>query len=143
MEGLFRQYIKIYRSLMKHLNELLEKYHLSYSLWQVIVYLEDGRTSTLVDISNFYEVEKPSITRRVHRLQELGFVKEVPSTNRREKIIELTAEGKRVYQRCRKEITALEHHISKGLSEEEQQNAFQFLIKIQDNIQSKEGLYSE
>lgn len=128
---------------MKHLNELLEKYHLSYSLWQVIVYLEDGRTSTLVDISNFYEVEKPSITRRVHRLQELGFVKEVPSTNRREKIIELTAEGKRVYQRCRKEITALEHHISKGLSEEEQQNAFQFLIKIQDNIQSKEGLYSE
>ncbi|GEN86271.1 MULTISPECIES: MarR family winged helix-turn-helix transcriptional regulator [Oceanobacillus] len=134
MEGLFRQYIRIYRPLMKSLNELLEKYQLSYSLWQVIVYLKDEGTSTLVDISNYYQVEKPSITRRVHRLQELGLIDEVPSANRREKIMELTTEGKRIYQICREEITALEHHISKGLSEEEQQTAFQFLMKIQDNI---------
>lgn len=77
MEGLFRQYIRIYRPLMKSLNELLEKYQLSYSLWQVIVYLKDEGTSTLVDISNYYQVEKPSITRRVHRLQELGLIDEV------------------------------------------------------------------
>lgn len=134
MEGLFRQYIRIYRPLMKSLNELLEKYQLSYSLWQVIVYLKDEGTSTLVDISNYYQVEKPSITRRVHRLQELGLIEEVPSTNRREKIMELTTEGRRIYQICREEITALEHHISEGLSEEEQQTAFQFLMKIQDNI---------
>ncbi|WP_152655749.1 MarR family winged helix-turn-helix transcriptional regulator [Oceanobacillus sp. CFH 90083] len=143
MEGLFRQYISIHRLLMKQLNELLEKYQLSYSLWQVIVYLEDKGTSTLVDISNYYQVEKPSITRRVHRLQDYGLIKEVPSTNRREKIIGLTSEGKRVYQVCRKEITTLEHGVSKGLTEEEQQAAFQFLMKIQDNIQSKEGFYGE
>lgn len=143
MGGLFRQYIRIHRSLMKHLNTLLEKYQLSYSLWQVMVYLKDEGTSTLVDISNYYQVEKPGITRRVQRLQELGFIKEVPSANRREKIIELTAEGEQVYQVCRKDITALEHHISKGLSDEEQQTAFQFLMKIQDNMQSKEGLNGE
>jgi len=143
MEGLFRHYIRTHRMLMKHLNDLLEKYQLSYSLWQVIIYLKDSGTSTLVDISNYYQVEKPGITRRVHRLQESGLIKEVPSTNRREKIIELTSEGKRVYQVCREEITALEHSISKGLTEEEKQIAFQFLMKIQDNILSKEGFRSE
>ncbi|GIO21227.1 hypothetical protein J18TS1_43270 [Oceanobacillus oncorhynchi subsp. incaldanensis] len=143
MEGLFRHYIRTHRLLMKHLNDLLEKYQLSYSLWQVIVYLKDSGTSTLVDISNYYQVEKPGITRRVHRLQESGLIKEVPSTNRREKIIELTSEGKRVYQVCREEITALEHSISEGLTEEEKQIAFQFLMKIQDNILSKEGFRSE
>ncbi|MFD1413273.1 MarR family winged helix-turn-helix transcriptional regulator [Oceanobacillus jeddahense] len=143
MEGLFRNYIRIHRQLMKHLNDLLEKYQLSYSLWQVIIYLEESGKSTLVDISNYYQVEKPSITRRVHRLLEAGLIKEVPSANRREKIIELTSEGKRVYQVCRKEITALEHHVSKGLTEEEQQTAFQFLMKIQDNIQRKEGFHRE
>ncbi|GAA0313180.1 MarR family transcriptional regulator [Oceanobacillus sp. FSL W7-1293] len=143
MEGLFRHYIRTHRLLMKHLNDLLEKYQLSYSLWQVIIYLKDSGTSTLVDISNYYQVEKPGITRRVHRLQESGLIKEVPSTNRREKIIELTEEGKRVYQVCREEITALEHSISEGLTEEEKQISFQFLMKIQDNILSKEGFRSE
>ncbi|WP_080875770.1 MarR family winged helix-turn-helix transcriptional regulator [Oceanobacillus timonensis] len=143
MEGLFRHYIRVHRLLTKHLNDLLEEYQLSYSLWQVIIYLKDSGKSTLVDISNYYQVEKPGITRRVHRLQETGLIREVPSTNRREKVIELTSEGERVYQVCRKEITALEHRFTQGLTEEDKQVAFQFLRKIEHNIERKEGFRSE
>ncbi|PKC51761.1 hypothetical protein RhiirA1_483046 [Rhizophagus irregularis] len=85
MEGFFRQYIRLYRPLITKLNELMSPYELSYSLWQVIFYIKNHGPSTLVDVSNYYEVEKPTITRRVHRLEELKLVEQIPGKDRREK----------------------------------------------------------
>ena len=102
MEGFFQRYLSLYRPLITTLNELMSTYKLSYSLWQVIFYLKNNGPSTLVEISNQYNVEKPTITRRVHRLEELQMVKQIPGKDRREKVIQLTELGEEIYQHVEK-----------------------------------------
>lgn len=143
MEGFFQRYLRLYRPLITTLNELMSTYKLSYSLWQVIFYLKNNGPSTLVEISNQYNVEKPTITRRVHRLEDLQMVKQIPGKNRREKVIQLTELGEEIYQACRKKITELEHNVMEGIAKEEQMITFQTLPKIQDNIMKGEGNKSE
>ncbi|WP_130860510.1 MarR family winged helix-turn-helix transcriptional regulator [Gracilibacillus phocaeensis] len=139
MEGFFRTFMQVYRPMVTQLNDVLADYQLSYSLWQVIVYLHREGHSTLVEISSHYHVEKPSITRRVHRLEELNLIQVMPSENRREKVIQLTDHGAAIYQECRTKITELEHHVLTGLTEQEKKVIFQALNKIQKNMISKEG----
>lgn len=139
MQGFFQRYIRLYRLLISKLNELLSEYELSYSLWQVIFYVKTNGPSTLVDISNYYNVEKPTITRAVHRLEEKMLVKQIPGKDRREKIIQLTELGEEIYQVCRKKITNLEEKVMEGIPKEEQQTTYQTLPKIRNNILNKEG----
>ena len=139
MEGFFRRFLKLYRPLITTLNELLAPYNLSYSLWEVIFYLKNNGPSTLVDISNYYNVEKPTITRRVHRLEESRIVKQIPGKDKREKIIQLTEIGEEIYQACRVKITDLEYRVMEDIPKEEQNISFQILPKIQDNLMNKEG----
>ena len=129
MEGFFRRYLRLYRPLITNLNELLATYHLSYSLWQVIVYLKTEGSSTLVDISNYYHVEKPTITRRVHRLEELEIVRQIPGKDRREKVIQITELGDEIYEDCRKKITNLERSAMDGIGDEEQMIRFKLFLK--------------
>jgi DNA-binding MarR family transcriptional regulator len=137
LEGFFQRYLRLYRPLITSLNELLSAYELSYSLWEVVFYIKNNGPSTLVDIANHYNVEKPTITRRVHRLEELQIVKQIAGQDRREKIIQLTELGEEVYKACRKDITELEKRVMEGIPQEEQVAIFQVLPKIQDNIMNR------
>ena len=143
MEGFFQRYLRLYRPLITTLNELMSPYQLTYSLWQVIFYIKNNGASTLVDISNYYSVEKPTITRRVHRLEELQIVRQIPGQDRREKVIRLTELGEEIYTECRKKITELENRVMQGIANEEQMITFQTLPIIHDNILKEEGEKSE
>ena len=139
MQGFFQCFFNLYRPLVSRLNELLSKYGLSYSLWQVILYLKINGPSTLVDIASHYNIEKPSITRRVHLLEEKLLVKAVTGgRDRREKVIQLTEKAENLYAICRERITELEYLAMTGIPEEEQRTVFEVLPKIKNNIQEKE-----
>ncbi|MDQ0973235.1 MarR family transcriptional regulator for hemolysin [Neobacillus niacini] len=143
MEGFFQRYLSLYRPLITKLNELMSTYELSYSLWQVIFYIKNNGPSTLVDIANQYNVEKPTITRRVQRLEDLQIVKQIPGMDKREKVIQITEVGEEIYQACRNKITALENSIMDGIAHENQMILFQTLPKIQVNIMKGDGSKSE
>lgn len=135
MQGFFQRFFKLYRPLVNRLNELLSEYGLSYSLWQVIIYLKNHGPSTLVDIAGYYNIEKPGITRRVHLLEEKELVREVASDkDRREKVIGLTVKAEKLYKICRNRITEIEFLAMNGIPEEEQVALFEALPKIQRNI---------
>lgn len=139
LQDFFQHYLRLYRPLITSLNELLSPFELSYSLWQVIYYLKKNGPSTLVDISTYYEVERPTITRRVRRLEELQIVEQIPGIDRREKIIQLTETGEEIYRVCRSKITDLENSLMRGILSEEQSVLFELLPKIRDTILNKEG----
>ncbi|KZE37301.1 MarR family transcriptional regulator [Bhargavaea cecembensis] len=143
MEGIFRQYLAVYRPLITRLNQLLEPHGLSYSLWQVIFYIEREGPSTLVEISNYYEVEKPSITRRVHRLEEQGVVEQIPGNDRRVKVIRLTESGETVYRDCREKISRLERKLLEGVGYEEQVLLNRLLPEIKKNLLREGGTGDE
>ncbi|WP_238948758.1 MarR family transcriptional regulator [Clostridium sp. YIM B02569] len=140
MQGLFQRFFSLHRPLISKLNELLGEYDLSYSLWQVILYLKNNQPSSLVDIANYYNIEKPSITRRVQRLEERIIVKTISGKDRREKIIELTEIGEKLYDVCRERITQLENDVVKGISEDDQIITFETLPKIQKNITNEKEI---
>jgi MarR family transcriptional regulator, transcriptional regulator for hemolysin len=121
----------------------MSAYELSYSLWQVIFHIKSNGPSTLVDIANKYNVEKPTITRRVQRLEDLQMVKQIPGLDKREKVIQLTELGEQIYQACRKKITELEISVMHGIANEEQMITFQTLPKIQENIMKGDGTKNE
>lgn len=134
MQGFFRQFISLYRPIISKLNDLLSEYNLSYSLWQVIFYLKNNGPSSLVNISRYYNIEKPSMTRRVQSLEEKMIIKEIIGKNKREKIIQLTETGEELYQICREKIICLEYEVMKGIPKEEQQIVFEVLPRILENI---------
>lgn len=143
MEGIFRQYLAVYRPLITRLNQLLEPYGLSYSLWQVIFYIEREGPSTLVEISTYYGVEKPSITRRVHRLEKQGLVEQIPGKDRRVKVIRLTEEGASVYRECRENISGLESEVMEGIGNAEQELLHRLLPEVRKNLLRKGGTGDE
>ncbi|NMF88246.1 MarR family winged helix-turn-helix transcriptional regulator [Aromatoleum petrolei] len=115
MQGFFRSYLSVYRPLIQALNRLLHPYELSYSLWQVMLYLHEHEHASLVEISHYHGIEKPGVTRRVQRLEELGYLSCVPGNDRREKSVALTEQGLHVYSECRAKITALEQRVTAGI----------------------------
>ncbi|WP_213421489.1 MarR family winged helix-turn-helix transcriptional regulator [Bhargavaea massiliensis] len=143
MEGIFRQYLAVYRPLITRLNQLLEPHGLSYSLWQVIFYIEREGPSTLVEISNYYGVEKPSITRRVHRLEEQDLVEQIPGQDRRVKVIRLTEAGDSVYRECREKISGLEREVMEGIGKGEQELLHRLLPEVRKNLMRKGGAGDE
>ncbi|WHY01790.1 MarR family transcriptional regulator [Neobacillus sp. DY30] len=143
MEGFFQRYLSLYRPLITRLNELMSTFDLSYSLWQVIFYIKHNGPSTLIDIANQYNVEKPTITRRVQRLEELHMVIQIPGIDKREKVIQLTELGEEIYQACRKKITDLENSVMDGVDKDNQLIMFKTIPKIKENIIKGEGSKSE
>ncbi|NHM33038.1 MarR family winged helix-turn-helix transcriptional regulator [Neobacillus terrae] len=139
MQGFFQRFLMLYRPLISKLNELLDDYDLSYSLWQVIFYVKNNGPSTLVDISGHYNIEKPTITRNVQRLQEKLLLEVVPGKDKREKIIKLTSRGEEIYKACREKITELEYKVMMDITKEEQTAAFDVLPKIRKNLINIEG----
>jgi DNA-binding MarR family transcriptional regulator len=139
MQGFFQRYLLLYRPLISRLNELLSEYELSYSLWQVIFFVKNNGPSTLVEISVHFNVEKPTITRTVHRLEEKQIIKVIQGKDRREKIITLSESGEDLYQTCRQKITKLEYEVMRGIPRDEQNAVFEILPKIRENIINLEG----
>lgn len=115
MQGFLRSYLSLYRPTIQAINRLLQPHGLSYSLWQVVLYLQEHERASLVEISTYYGIEKPSITRRVQRLEELGLLTSESGKDRREKWIALSSRGRSLYARCRQQLTDLEHQITAGV----------------------------
>ena len=86
----FHQYLQTARLFTKRLNDQLAQHNLFHSQWAIVYYLKLNGPSTLVDISNYLNVEKPTITRTVTRLGERGLIEQVLSQNKREKRIQLS-----------------------------------------------------
>jgi|SRR5690625_1602387 len=143
MQGFFQRYLLLYRPLTSKLNELLGEYELSYSLWQIIFHVKNNGPSTLAAISDYFNIERPSVTRAVQRLEEKQIIKQIPGRNKREKLIQLTELGEAVYQSCREQITALENSIMEDIPKEELNAAYEVLPKIRENMIYQAGEKNE
>ncbi|MGG3448319.1 MarR family winged helix-turn-helix transcriptional regulator [Domibacillus aminovorans] len=130
----FQQLLLLYRPFENRLNTRLAKHDLYRAQWSTLYYLFNNGSATLVELSNYQYVEKPTVTRTIHRLEELGYVEHVPGKDRREKRMQLTELGKNIYKDVRVTIDQFEQDILKGISEEEQLEAIRIMTEIRNNI---------
>ena len=124
----------LYRPFEHHLNDQLSKYGLYRAQWSTLYYIFNNGSGTLVEISNYQSVEKPTVTRTINRLEEMGYISHVPSKDKREKRMQLTDLGKKVYMDIRVTIDQFEQEILNGISEEEQLETIRIMEEIQNNL---------
>lgn len=141
MEGYLQRFLALYRPVITRLNELMSHYGITYSQWIVIYHLKHRGSSTLVEIAARHEVEKPTITRRVKKLMDLGIVEQILGNDKREKIIQLTDIGENIYRDIRKDITELEFRIMDNIPEHERKIAYEIFPKIDDNLKKEKESY--
>ncbi|MED4202920.1 MarR family winged helix-turn-helix transcriptional regulator [Neobacillus mesonae] len=130
----FHQLLMLYRPFERRLNIELGKHELHRAQWTIIYYLENFGSATLVELSNYQGVEKPTITRTVSQLEKLGYVAHVPGEDKREKRMQLTDAGKQLYQTVRVTVDEYEEEILQGISEEELKTTITMMEEIRKNI---------
>ncbi|WP_446728293.1 MarR family winged helix-turn-helix transcriptional regulator [Peribacillus sp. TH27] len=130
----FQELLLLYRPFENNLNIQLNKHNLHRAQWSILHYLSNYGSATLVELANYQSVEKPTITRTITRLEELGYVEHVPSKDRREKRMQLTELGTKIYSDVRVTIDQYEQDILKGISEEEQLAAIRIMSEVRNNI---------
>jgi MarR family transcriptional regulator, transcriptional regulator for hemolysin len=101
-------------------------------------YLYNDGSITLVELSNYLGVEKPTVTRTIAKLEEMGYLEPVPTKDKREKRMQLTEAGRKVYQEVRATIDEFEQEILKGISEEEQLEGIRLMSEIRKNLMQGE-----
>ena len=124
----------LYRPFEHHLNIQLKKHDLYRAQWSTLYYLFNHGSATLVELANYQSVEKPTVTRTINRLEELGYVEPVPGKDKREKRMHLTELGEKVYQDVRVTIDQFEQDILHGISEEEQLKTIHVMEGIRNNL---------
>lgn len=124
----------MYRPFINLINVQLGKYQLYSSQWALLRLLMDKGPHTFVDIANFMFIEKPSVTRLVQKLVELGYVETVAGRDKREKLVQLTANGEEIVQEIQAHLKPTMEQALAGVSERDIEIATQVLANICANI---------
>lgn len=138
MDSFFHHHLQFTRAFTKKINEQLAKVGLYHSQWSIVFYLKYSNTATLVEISNYYDVEKPTITRTVNRLEEMGLIEKIPSTDKREKKVHLTKKGLRVYEDAKRIVDTFEENLINEISDEDLMVTLHTIQKLKMRVQ-KDG----
>src|SRR3954451_12717314 len=130
----FHQYLQLSRTYTKKLNEQLGQLNIFHAQWTILYYLHYTRSATLVEISQYSDVEKPTITRTVNRLYERGLIEQIPTEDKRERRIQLTDLGVRMYEECQQIVTQFEQSIMKSIPKEEIEQTRRMLLQLRKNM---------
>ena len=128
MNPIFHALFQKSRYLTNCLNEVLKQHHLYSSQWIILYCLHRNGPMTLTQIWKYLNVEAPSITRAITRLETLGWVERLDGEDKREKIVTLTAQANERLPAITETILAFEEEMVGSLTAEEQQ---QFMILLE------------
>ncbi|GGA38103.1 MarR family winged helix-turn-helix transcriptional regulator [Psychrobacillus lasiicapitis] len=131
---LFNEYIAMYRPYINKLNALLASYNLTTAQWSIMLLIFREGAKTIGDISLYQNVEKPTTTKLVQKLIDLGYVEIHAGNDKRVKIVQLSEEGTKVYGQMREKIDHFQKDLSEGISEEERLVVAKVLKKISSKL---------
>ncbi|WP_107948105.1 MarR family winged helix-turn-helix transcriptional regulator [Lysinibacillus parviboronicapiens] len=128
MNPIFHALFQKSRFLTNSLNEVLKQHNLYSSQWTILYCLQKHGAMSLTQIWKYLNIEAPSITRAISRLEDLGWVQRVDGDDKREKIVTLSAMAEQRLPAITATILAFEAEMVGSLTAEEQQ---QFLTLLQ------------
>lgn len=118
------------RLLSKELNQALKKHDLFAAQWTVIYCVFQHGEMTLTQIWKYLNVEAPTITRTVNRLEQMGWLETREGKDRREKNVQLTEMAMVQLAEISQTIIQFEENALKNLTEEEEKLLMKLLKKI-------------
>lgn len=93
--------------------------------------LHQNGPMTLTAIWKYLDVEAPTVTRTVTRLETLGWVERVQGADKREKMIDLTSKAMEHFPQIEASVVSFEEKMTKNLSEEDQALLIHLLKKME------------
>lgn len=130
MNPLIHELFQRSRLLSKELNLALKEHGLFAAQWSVIYSVYQHGEMTLTQIWKYLNVEAPTITRTVNRLEEMGWLVTREGKDRREKYVSLTENAILQLSDIKKTIIRFEEQSLRGLSGEEEKLLMELLKKI-------------
>ncbi|MBP2078758.1 MarR family winged helix-turn-helix transcriptional regulator [Oceanobacillus polygoni] len=130
----FQLNMQFTRAFRKKLNEQLVEVGLYYSQWIIVHYLKQWGSATLVEITNYLDVEKPTISRTVKRLEEQELIERMPSQDKRERKIQLTEKGLEMYEKAYDVVNKFEQSLLEEIPETEMESAFRTIQQLRDKL---------
>ena len=118
------------RLINKNLNERIQVHGLYGAQWSIMYYLYKNGAKTQKEITDYFLVNAPTITRTVKRMEENGWVNRVPGNDRREKYIELTKMALNKYKEIEKTVSLHEDEMLAKLTDDERKTLYNLLQKI-------------
>ncbi|WP_088007366.1 MarR family winged helix-turn-helix transcriptional regulator [Indiicoccus explosivorum] len=137
---LFHEIHQKARLSVKEANVLLKRYGLYSSQWSILALLKRRGPMSQTDIWQYLNVEAPTVTRTVIRLEEQGWVVRKEGRDKRERIVQLTEKSEGSLADIAEQIRAQEEFLLSGLTDEEQELLLTLLRKINADSTGKEGL---
>jgi MarR family transcriptional regulator, transcriptional regulator for hemolysin len=133
MDPFFHSFNQCTRQFSKGLNDVLTPIGLYAAQWPIIYRLKTIGSSTQVELSNYLNVEAPTMTRALLRLEKSGWVSRVPGKDKREKKILLTDAALSKYPEWLAAVKGYEQKMLQGISEEELMAALAVMQKLKQN----------
>ncbi|MBD8036416.1 MarR family transcriptional regulator [Solibacillus sp. A46] len=131
MNELFHMFFQQNRYLVNKLNEVLKPHGLYSSQWSILYLLHQNGPMSLTSIWKYLNVEAPTVTRTVNRLESLGWVERLYAMDKREKMIFLTKKGLEQFPPIEASVRSFEQEIEKKLTYEDQELLKGILKKIE------------
>ncbi|MGG0643099.1 MarR family transcriptional regulator [Sporosarcina gallistercoris] len=129
-----RSYVKLYRPLVNQLNKLLLHYDLYNAQWTILSLLSREGEMTSAEIADEQMIEKPSVTKVVKRLHEIGYLDVTQGQDKREKLLKLSEEGERITSKIQAELLPFYERILSGIPENDISAAKQLLDQAYENL---------
>jgi MarR family transcriptional regulator, transcriptional regulator for hemolysin len=118
------------RHITKEVNEYLQKHELFSAQWTILYCLKTQGPMTQSEIWRYLNVEAPTVTRTLVKLEKGGWVKRTSGKDKRERIVSLTEKAKECLPLVEQDIKAFEKEMSSNLTDEEQDQLFFLLNKL-------------
>lgn len=118
------------RYVTKLINTGLKDHGLFMSQWSILFCLGKFGPMTQTEIWSYLNVEAPTTTRTLERLEKSGWIIRNQGTDKRERIIELSDDAKATFSTIIERVEIIEKELLQGFSEAEKAQLYQLLGKI-------------
>ncbi|PFB79230.1 MarR family transcriptional regulator [Bacillus anthracis] len=122
------------RKFTKKFNERVSPTGLFSAQWAVIFRINQTGSCTQTELCQYLNVESPTMTRTLTRMETMGWIIRTEGKDRREKLISLSETAIKMIPVWQEEVDTFEEKTLEGINEEELHQAFQVLQQIIKNL---------
>ena|SRR5690606_17943362 len=139
---LFHEIHQKSRLAVKEVNEMLKEYGLYNAQGSILFCLKQFGPMTQTGIWQYLNVEAPTVTRTLAKLEESGWAERVEGMDKRQRIARLTPKAESQVAEIQERATRLENDMLSDLSAAEQEQLKSLLKRIQaSTLNEKEVKY--
>ncbi|WP_404452209.1 MarR family transcriptional regulator [Virgibacillus necropolis] len=118
------------RLFAKEVNNRLSDHGLYASQWSIIFCIERFGPMTQTAIWKYLNVEAPTVTRTLSRMEKSGWIVRKHGNDKRERVIELTKEAKQKFKIVQQTMDEFDAEMLEGLSSDEKEQLQILLHKL-------------